>query len=373
MTEIILFGLVAAVAWKLYQLSKAPDDLPLRSVTLCLVCAALSYPVAMPGGASGVDTVAGHGAAKLIQNLLLLATVYHLLCFYLYSAEGGAGRRRARLEAVLAFTVGVAISVAALTVPSSVFEGSFSTADMTVPQIAFFYGGAGIYLMYALTVTARWTYRFARLSRRPHATGLWMAALGLAIMAGACGVRAVLVAVRWSGGTVTHALMSTVALLLVVSILLFVAGITYPGVRTRIASIRLWARHRRDYRRLEPLWQLLTEAYPSNVLGAASPAMGDRWRARRVHRRYHRRIVECRDGLLDISPYLSVGGDENDGAALSRDPAELAARLRQAAARIGDGATVPRQAVPLAMALGTDREADVQQLVAVSDALRRAA
>ncbi|MER8036125.1 MAB_1171c family putative transporter [Streptomyces hydrogenans] len=373
MTEIILAGLAAAVAWKLYQLSRAPHDLPLRSVTLCLVCAALSYPVAMPGGASGVDTVAGHGAAKLIQNLLLLATVYHLLCFYLYSAEGSAGRRRARLEAVLALAVGVAISVAALTVPHSVFEGSFSTADMTVPQIAFFYGGAGLYLMYALTVTARWTYRFARLSRRPHATGLWMAATGLGIMAGACGVRAVFVAVRWSGGTVTPALMAAVALLLVVSILLFVTGITYPGVRARIASIRLWFRHRRDHRRLEPLWRLLAEALPENVLGAASPAMSDRWRARKVHRRYHRRIVECRDGLVDLGPYLSVGDQEVDGAALSRDPAELATRLRQAVAQIGEDAPAPRQVVPLAMAFGDDREADVRQLIAVSDALRRAA
>ncbi|MFD6347779.1 MAB_1171c family putative transporter [Streptomyces roseolus] len=373
MTEFILFGLVAAVGWKIYQFFKAPGDLPLRSVTLCLASAALSYPVAMPGGATGVDTVAGNGAAKLIQNLLLLATVYFLLCFYLYSAEGSAGRRRARLEAVLAFVVGAAISTAALTVPRSVFEGSFSTADMTVPQIAFFYGGAGLYLMYALTVTARWTYQFARLSRRPHSTGLWMAAAGLAIMAGACGVRAVFVAVRWSGGTVTHSLMSAVALLLVVSILLFVAGITYPGVRTRIATIRLWVRHRRDHRRLEPLWQLLAEAYPGNVLGAASPAFRDRWRARRVHRRYHRRIVECRDGLVDISPYLSVGGHEIDGVALSRDPAELAARLRQAAAQVGDGTPAPRQAMPLAMTLGDDREADVRQLIAVSDALRRAA
>ncbi|WP_037642150.1 MAB_1171c family putative transporter [Streptomyces exfoliatus] len=373
MTEIILLGLAGAVAWKLFQLSKAPRDAPLRSVTLCLLSAALSYPLAMPGGASGVDTVAGHGTAKLVQNLLLLATVYFLMCFYLYSAEGQSGRRRARREAVLVVLVAVSISAAALTVPHEVFAGSFSTADMTVPQLAFFYGGAGLYLTYALTVTARWTYRYARMSRRPHSTGLWMAAAGLGMMAAACAIRAVFVAVRWSGGTVTHPLMAGVAMLLVVSILLFVAGVTYSGVRVRVASIRLWLRHRRDHRRLEPLWQVLTDAYPQNVLGAASPALRDRWRARKVHRRYHRRIVECRDGLVDISPYLADGDDEVDGPALGRDPAELAVRLRRAAAQIGDGVRVPRQAVPLAMDLGDDREADVRQLIAVSDALRRAA
>ncbi|MFJ8385603.1 MAB_1171c family putative transporter [Streptomyces sp. NPDC094438] len=367
MPELFLLGLAAAVAWKVYQLARAPHDAPLRSVTLCLLTAALSYPLAMPGGASGVDTVAGHGAAKLLQNVLLLLTVYFLMCFYLYSAEGQAGRRRARWEAVVVVLVAVSITVAAISVPHKVFAGSFSTADMEIPQIAFFYGGAGLYLMYALAVAARWTRLYARMSRRPHSTGLWMATLGLSAMAVACAVRAVIVAIRWGGRTVPGPLMAGVAFLLVASILLFVAGVTYPGVRARIASLRLWLRHRRDHRRLEPLWELLSEAYPENVLKPASPALRDRRRARGVHRRYHRRIVECRDGLVDISPYLA--GDADERAPLDLDPAELAGRLRQAIARIGEGNPAPRQAMAVAMSLGGDRDADVRQLIAVSDAL----
>lgn len=369
--ELLLLGLVAALLWKLYQLKRSPHDAPLRSVTLCLVCAALSYPVAMPGGASGVDTVAGHGTAKLIQNVLLLLAVYFLMCFYLYSAaDEEAGRRRARKEAIVVGVVAVAITVAAESVPNEVFAGSFSTADMTIPQIAFFYGGAGLYLMYALGMACRWTRRYARMSRRPHSTGLWMAAVGLGAMAVACAIRAVLVAVRWADVDVPKPLMAAVAFLLVASILLFSAGITYSGARARISSLRLWLRHRRDHRRLAPLWELLAEAYPENVLRPASSAALDRRRARGVHRRYHRRIVECRDGLVDISPYLF---DEDDSAALSIDSAELAARLRRASARIGEGVPAPRRAVPLAMALGSDRQADVKQLIAVSDALRDAA
>ncbi|MFF7393238.1 MAB_1171c family putative transporter [Streptomyces scabiei] len=371
MTELLLVGIAAAVIWKLYQWSRAPHDAPLRSVTLCLLSAALSYPVAMPGGASGVDTVAGHGTAKLIQNVLLLLTVYFLMCFYLYSADGHAARRRARQEAVVVALVAVSITVAAESVPNEVFAGSFSTADMMIPQIAFFYGGAGLYLMYALGVAGRWTRRYARMSRRPHATGLWMAAIGLTAMAVACAVRAVIVAIRWSGGTVPQPLMTGVAFLLVVSILLFVAGVTYPGARARITSLTLWPRHRRDHRRLTPLWQLLAEAYPENVLRPASPTLRDRWRARSVHRRYHRRIVECRDGLVDISPYLGYTAEDTE--VLDLDPAELAERLRQAITTIGKGALSPRQAVPLAIPQEDDREADVRQLIAVSDALRLSA
>ncbi|MFE3861861.1 MAB_1171c family putative transporter [Streptomyces goshikiensis] len=365
----LLLGLVAALTWKLYQLRRSPHDKPLRSVTLCLACAALSYPVAMPGGASGVDTVAGHGTAKLLQNLLLLATVYFLMCFYLYSStDEEASRRRAWTEAVVAGVVAVAITVAALSVPRETFAGSFSTADMTIPQIAFFYAFAGLYLMYALGMAGRWTRLYARMSRRPHSTGLWMTAVGLGGMALACAIRAIIVAARWADADVPAPVMAGVAFSLVASILLFAAGITYSGARARITSLRLWLQHRRDHRRLAPLWTLLAEAYPENVLPPASSAALDRRRARGVHRRYHRRIVECRDGLVNISPYLL---DEDD-AVLSINSTELASRLRRASARIEQGVPAPRPAVPLAMALGSDRQSDVTQLIAVADALRDA-
>ncbi|MEV7865421.1 hypothetical protein AB0P17_04800 [Streptomyces sp. NPDC088124] len=93
----------------------------------------------------------------------------------------------------------MAITAAAGSVPHEVFAGSFSTADMTTPQITFFYGGAGLYLMYALGTACRWTRRYARMSRRPHSTGLWMAAVALGAMAVARAIRAVIVTVRAAG------------------------------------------------------------------------------------------------------------------------------------------------------------------------------
>jgi hypothetical protein len=93
--ELLLLN-VAAVLWKLYHLARAPHDAPLRWITLCLLSTALSYPLAMPGGASGLDAVAAHGTAKLLQNILLLLSAYFLMCFYLYSADRQAGRRAQR-------------------------------------------------------------------------------------------------------------------------------------------------------------------------------------------------------------------------------------------------------------------------------------
>ncbi|WP_327660523.1 MULTISPECIES: MAB_1171c family putative transporter [unclassified Streptomyces] len=372
MAVLFLVVLAAAVGWKFYQLAKAPQDRSLRSVTLCLACAAMSYPFAMPGGATGFDTVAGHGAAKVVQNVLLLATVYFLMCFYLYaSADGDGGRRRARVEGLVVAAVAVAVIVAAATVPHQALAGSFSTTDMTIAQVAFFYLVTGLYLMYALTAAALWTRRYARLSTKPHSTGLWTAGAGMFGMAVACAIRAVIVGIRWRGGEVPGSVLAGVALLLVVSTLLFVFGITYPGVRARASLCRLWLRHRREHARLEPLWTLMAEAAPHAVLGTYSTSLRDQWRARGVHRRHHRRVVECRDGLVEISPYLAPAAESEDQV-LAQDSERLTAqRLRGAVHAHLNGVARRAPAPPLtAMPRQRSREADIQELLALSDALR---
>lgn len=369
MTVLFLLVLAAAVAWKVYQLTKAPRDGALRSVTLCLVCAALSYPVAMPGGASGMDTVAGHGTAKLVQNLLLLGTVYFLMCFYLYSsADRATSRRRARREAVVVLGVAVVLVLAATTVPHETFAGSFSSADMTITQLAAFYGIAGLYLTYALGAAGVWTVRYARLSPRPHSTGLWITAVGLLAMAAACAVRAVFVATRWQGGTVPKDLMASVAMLLVVSILLFVVGVSYSGARSRLSALRVWRQHRRGYHRLDALWTLLSARFPETVLASRSTLL-ERWGVRGVHRLYHRRVVECRDGLVRISPLM---GDLTPEELMSMDANVLADRLRAAAAADVHMREEAQPVIPLAVPRTDSRGADAAHLFALSDALRAA-
>ncbi|MFK0113831.1 MAB_1171c family putative transporter [Streptomyces sp. NPDC091217] len=368
MAKYLLLIIAVAVAWRLYLWIRAPHDAPTRSVALAFLFMGLSYPAAMPGGASGIDTLAGHGMARLAQNLLLLLAVYFLMCFYLYSADGPGARRRARWEGVVMALVAVGITLAALTVPRDELGKPYVTVDMAVPQIFLFYTVAGLYLMCAIGAAAWWSAAYARMSRRPHATGLWMAAIGLAGMAAASAIRAVFVTVRWSGGSVPYRVNTYASLLLVVSSLLFAAGVTYSVARARATAMRLWLRRRRDHRRLAPLWQLLFEVYPQNHLRPASLGLWDRWRARGVHRRYHRRIVECRDGLVDISPYV-VGRGE-DVNLLDLEPAQLAQRLRVAADMIKNDVPAPGPAVALAMPKGEDRDEDVRQLIAVSDVLR---
>ncbi|MGW6457692.1 MAB_1171c family putative transporter [Streptomyces sp. NPDC055078] len=363
---LILVCLLEAGVWKLSQFLRNPHDAPLRSLTLCLLSGAAAYPLALPAGASGFDTVIGAGAAKLAQHLLLLAAVYFLMTFFLHSVTDERASGRARREAVVVLAVAVVLTVCAVTAPLPEFTGIYSTVDSRVHQVAGFYLVAGLYMTYALVVAGVWARQFARMSSRPHATGLWIAAWGITGIALACAVRAVFVAIRWTGGTVAESLMNGVELLLAVSVICFFLGITYLHLWSRLAAGRLWVLRLRAYRRLEPLWLLLSGTYPDTVLRPSVTRSG-RLRALGVHRRHHRRVVEIRDGLLRISPYLLTLSDD---AAPGPDAGDLAPRLRAAADRASRGIAASGQAIALAMPASDSRDDDARQLVKLADALR---
>ena len=70
-------------------------------------------------------------------------------------------------------------------------------------------------------------------------------------------------------------------------------------------------------------------------------------------------FVECRDGLVRISPYLETTDASVD----------LPSRLRQALAAHAAGESVPAKAVPVALPEGDGLEADVRELVQLARGL----
>jgi hypothetical protein len=368
-TALLVFTAVLlqlALLWKVYQLCRAPHDRPLRAVTLCVVCATALFSLGLRSVAGGLDSLLGQGAGKLVQNSLLLATVYWLLCFYVYSAaEPRQATRRVRWEAVPLAVAVSGLTVATLATPSSVRGRVYGAADMRVDQVALFYVVVGLYLVYALSTALWWTWRYARMSRRPLSTGLWFTATALGCMVVASAGRAVFDVVRWRGDTVPVVLNQIVGLLFALGVPLFVVGVCYPGVVMRLAALRIWWQHRQAYHRLRPLWTLLHEAYPQDALNRFPTS---RWRERLslrgVHRRYYRRVIECRDGLVRISPYLAQQGVGDEAV-----PSVLAERLRSALRDQAAGGTAGSQAVALALPEEDGLDADVRQLVALSDAL----
>lgn len=369
MTPVLaLLPLGTALAWKLHHLYRHPSSAPLRAFTLCLVFACASYPLVSSGGASYVDALAGQGTAKLGRTVLALAGSYSLMCFYLYSAaDAAAGRRRARWEGVVVLLMIAAALITAGYVPTSAFVGDFATADRAVPQLMVFYVIVDLYLFYVLAMATWWTCVYARKSSRPYAVGLWTAAAGLSGQVIACAVRLAILALRWWTGHVPDTLTTGTGAFPLLAGVAFTAGITYPAACTRVMAIRLWLRHRRLHRQLEPLWLLLTRAYPETVLHTTT-ASGTAWGGLRgVHLRCHRRIIECRDGLVRISPHISRRALADPSGAAG--PVVLAAELRRAARAVEQGLPACYEPVLLAVPSHGAVDADVQQLVALSLAL----
>ncbi len=281
-----------------------------------------------------------------------------------------AGNKRARRELIpLASAIGFATLAMAIT-PGPERAHTYATANMREPGVALFYLAAGLYLVYGLVLALWWTSRYIQVSNEPLRTGLRLVAAALTAMVLMGSLREILTVMRWADGSVPASLIAGAKLLLDLAIPLFVAGILYPAATTRWMTGRLWAHRRRMYRRLTPLWTALHEAFPEDSLHR-TPTGGwrDALRVRGIHRRYYRRAIECRDGLVRISPYLAeLEAPTESSAALP--PGRAAVHLRQALAAYAAGAPVPGRAIAVALPGGNDLDDDVRQLVALSDALR---
>ncbi|MGP3999572.1 MAB_1171c family putative transporter [Streptomyces sp. 8N706] len=364
---ILVAGLLdLGVLWKVYQLCRAPRDRVLLAVTLCMAFVAASFSLGLRAEARAVDALLGLGAARLIANALLLGAVYWLLCFYLYSAaDRRRANRRALLEAVLLAVVVAVLTWATVATPSSVRGRAHATADMSVTPVAVFFTAAGLYLVYAFAATLRWTWRYAGISERPLSTGLRLTAVSLAGMVVANAIRVLSNVVQWGGGDFPEGLRKGAAALLALAIPLFVVGVSYSGVATRLAGLRIWWQHRRAYQALRPLWTALHDAFPEDALNR-SPTT--RWREllhiRAMHRRYYRRVIECRDGLVRLSPHLARLGVREESP-----PESVAEILPSALQAQASGVAADSPAFGVALPSEDSLDADARQLVAVSQAL----
>jgi len=135
----------------------------------------------------------------------------------------------------------------------------------------------------------------------------------------------------------------------------------------RLRAARRWWPHRHAYPGLERLWRLMSQAFPEEVLHRVPTS---RWRRfitfQSMHRRYYRRVIECRDGLVRISPYLPRA--EAAGAELTT--AVVRAHRLRAALR-ARAHQFPPTGGPRAFASprSPDLDADVAELLALSRAL----
>ncbi|MEV6907065.1 MAB_1171c family putative transporter [Amycolatopsis sp. NPDC051071] len=191
--------------------------------------------------------------------------------------------------------------------------------------------------------------------------GFRISAIGLAGTTLVAVVRSVVTIIRWTGHPGAGGrLVKLVNQLVSPAIYLFVAGVCYVGLAARYSALRLWLRRRQAFIALEPLWQRLHAVFPSDELDPARSSF-----PLRLGHRYWRRIIEIRDGLVQLGPHLIDAGYDP-----TRPAHEQSTTITTALQRHAEGRK-PRSHSTVLVAAPTSANVDddVDQLVRLSHAL----
>jgi hypothetical protein len=368
------------LVWLLILVARSPKNVPLRAITLLIVTWAVSYPF-------GVSADSGHGIfgldplmSQMIAGVLQLFGMYFLVLFFLFTIyEAAQARRRAWQQLPVAVAVAVGLAASALATPPEdrpaaarvITDALAAHYASSVPSIGAFYFLSNVYSLYACAFALLVTCRYARQGPdRRLRQGMIVVAAGLSLLVLALGIFVLANIFLWAGHSAD--LPSIIVVIgtfaSFIGIVVFVIGLAYRSVTMRLAAARVWWQHLRAYHQLRPLWTALHEEFPEDILDRApATAWRDVLSVRGVHRRYYRRVIECRDGLVRLSPYLadSLPDDPNGGGA-----GALAPQIRQALRAHAAGAAVLTEPVLVAAPAEQGLDADVAQLVGLARALR---
>ncbi|HEV2779741.1 MAG TPA: MAB_1171c family putative transporter [Actinophytocola sp.] len=358
----------------LYLLVRAPGNVPLRAVTVTIASFVLTVvfgPAATTGAIFlGLEPI----LSRLIQHLGMLVCGYSLIAFFLFSAlDRPAARRRAMWQAIPVGAAAVILTADTVLMPAGIRDAAATLAfarpgatPLDELTIALQYVTPNLYLAYAFVCALLWIRRYARGAEPRLRHGLALTAVGMVALVLGLTVFILATLASWAGVALPPWLFGMGLLLVLPGSVAFMLGFAYPAAVTRLAALRVWWHHRTMYHRLAPLWTLLHRQFPEDALGRVPAA---RWRdalsLRGVHRRYYRRVIECRDGLVRLSPYLAGNGHPGD--------LPLADRLHAGLRAHASGTPVPARAVPIAIPAADGLDADVHELITLSDALRSSA
>lgn len=368
---IVAIAATLTAAWKTTQLIRAPGDRGLQIATTCTVLVAIAllaqyFTLTLPSASPAAEA-----AGKLVQQILLSFFFCALILLLQSALKPEVPARRGWLELSLAVFADILVALAYLAAPAGA-SWVYAPGPMPAAVLTFYFVG-NLYLLYACLRGAwlAWTAN----SRVPRAVSvsLRLAACGLVINAALVhAVRLVSSGSRIVGDRswVPEALDIRSQAALTVGIVVFSLGIAYPGLRTTAIKARLWGQERHRYRALYGLWTALVKAFPAIALDGPIGPHRDRLVLRRLRLRYYRRLIECRDGLMHLSPYL-VEPSDVDGPYTMDSQASM---VNEALRRRYRGDRPTGGVVAIAAPTSADPEDDARQLVrlarAFSDASR---
>lgn len=366
----MLYLIVAVAAtltalWKLTQLIRAPSDRGLQVATTCTLFVAFALLAQYFTAGLATASQAAEAVGKLAQ-FVLISWFFCALILLLQSAlRPDLLARWGWVEVALAAFADVLLLVAYTAAP----EGAtwiYSPGPLAGPVLVFYLFG-NVYLLYAC-LRGTWLAWTAN-ARVPRAVSVSLRIAAVGLLVNAVFVHAVRVAssasrIATDRSIVPYVVDARSQAALTVGIVLFSVGIAYPGLRTALIKARLWVRERRRYRALYRLWAALFKAFPAIALDGAIGPHRDRAVVLRLRLRYYRRLIECRDGLMHLSPYLTEPADADGPYSM-----QLQARMVvQALRRRYRGDRPTGGVVAIAAPTGSDPEDDARQLVRLAQA-----
>ncbi|MGP3948437.1 MAB_1171c family putative transporter [Streptomyces sp. 7N604] len=371
--ETVVIMLIVGAVWKIVDLARAPHDRVLRILVACLLLLLAGEVLSFPEANRAVDGFTAAGVGKVAFNAIFMSGLYALILFFVSSTRGANDeyRRQLRINTGLLAGVLIALVVAMIATPAEMRAHTLSTPDMAKPAIAGFYVIGNAYFVYAYLTSGLWALRYAHMASRHLALGLRTMAVGLFGLTITSVNRVVWVCLRINEPG-SHEAFNTVNWSMTDwSMGIVLIGICYSAGVQLITRWRSVVHHRRMYHELFPLWTALAAAYPELVLNRAPAGSAwNRFRLRRTDERFYRRLIECRDGLVRLSPYLTRVAPDVD---LARGPADQLARHITEALALKPATEDPDtelSAARIALPSGNDLGADARELIAISHALR---
>lgn len=283
--------------------------------------------------------------ARTIEHALRLVATACLLAFVLATppSQAPSGRRRtiaawgwqvgALLLAVLALTLNTAATPVELRDQLAGMANGDAvggTGPVGSTPVALFFLIENIYYLAAFIIAVVWVAGHLRREPLPAALrrGLRLLGAGSAVLVVATAALTVSVLIRWSGTPPPPAINGVGLTLLALGLLTVVLGLAAPMASGLISTLRIVRENRAAARELEPLWDQLREAFPGQDPPHGSGSSSLSYSAYSEHaaapplavwlsRDYYRKLIGCRDGLHQLSPYLQEAGHRG------RSPSDL--------------------------------------------------
>lgn len=335
----------AAVLYKLSSLRRGPDDPAARPYLWTLVALALALTVLAQPVYVTLDRLAGvPNLARLLGHGFIMLTAWSaraILSYVNYPFEDARSRvRRHGFVLVVAFTLmAVLFGLAPVDEETMQFMSKYAAEPFILEYWLVFLGFLGV----ALYDIVRLDLAYAARADNPALKlGLRTVALGGIVGLAYVTNEGLYVVGRQVDATYPLGDKDLITTVLVAGgTSLMIIGSTMPawGPIVGIPAAARWINRYRTLRVLYPLWVDLYRASPDIALSPPSSPLMDALLLRDLNVRLYRRVVEIRDGLLTLRPFVDprireVAREVARSSGLSGDEPDTIAEAATVAAAI---------------------------------------